>query len=341
MLGYHQSFLTIYVAVCLSQVTVFNPAVDAGQPAVKFDVPALIAAREIQSESHPSPSESVKTIEVVVSVSSEIRSQDRGHLQEFRFDVFWNRNPFPIYDYGPKTQTTSVIVGPISVEKTNEKNASIGLNLSGGYQEITKAGASSELGNRTSTKTRYDEIPQHEVLVASGTTRRGSGAFFRFHRSRAETLEGGRQLVVAFEVPQSWRAGVLQVDCRASGSRKVLAWNEAFDVERAFVLPIYLEGDEPARQAAMEFIRSEQRLRSDWSDYRNTASTPRPTALHWLTSTGPTRSDSSRLPDDWLHYLIQSDDEILDRYRGQLSEGVNLAAEKFVQARRELLKMSR
>ncbi len=243
-------------------------ACSGGEPEIVFDVPALVGVRVVELDEHPPRSPSQKTIEVVIPVSTESRSSDRNRVEEYRFDVFWNRNIYPICDYGPRTQTVSEIEGLISVDKTTERNSSLGLTLGSSYQSMLTGSGTAEIGSRNGTRLHYQEIPQHELLVASGTIHRGTGAFFRFHPSRTESLEGGRDLVVAFQVPRSWRAGVLQVECQARGSRKVLAWSEDFDFSRAFVLPIYLEGDDQAREAAAEFVRSEQRLRKNWQNHR-------------------------------------------------------------------------
>jgi len=314
----------------------------ASEPAVEFDVPALLPARVIESEVAHSMSSSLHTIEVTVPVSSEVRAADRDNLKEFRFDVFWNRNGFPICDYGPKTQTTSEFVGPILYDKISEKNAVVGLNLNGGYQGLVTGISKSELAHRDSTKTHYEEIPQHEILVASGTVKRGTGAFFRFHPSRTETLEGGRNLVVAFQVPSSWRAGLLSVECRAVGSRKVLAWSESFEHSRVFIVPLYLEGDESAREAAMELARAEQRLRSDWKRFEvQSRAESSPPLQAMLIASSTRKISAANLPANWLHYLIQSDDSYLERYREKLPTDVSDAAGQFVKARKELLKMSR
>jgi hypothetical protein len=316
----------------------------ADAPSVKFDVPALASVRQLLTDSEHSITSTQKTIEVIIPVSTEIQLADRGSIAEFRFDVFWNRNVYPICDYGPRTQTFSEIDGLVSVSKTSDRNASIGLNLSGGVGTANGT-VSGDLGTKESTKRSYQEVPQHEVLVASGTIHRGTGAFFRFHPSRSETLEGGRDLVVAFQVPQHWRGGVLQIECHAQGARKVLgAWSEPFESSRSFVLPIYLEGDDQARQKATEFVRSEQRLRQRWSRHqRQEGSSSRDPIRQFQSvfAVSSSRQRSSELPDDWVHYLIQSSDVYLEKYRKHLPAEVERAANLFVAARDDLLKLSR
>jgi hypothetical protein len=312
----------------------------ADEPSVKFDVPALIAVHEIEFAEGHSPGSSQKTIELVIPVTSEIRSNDRDNVDEFRFDVFWNRNVYPLADYAPKTQTVSDIEGLISVEKSQDKNAGIGINLSSGYQDVVSGQAKLDLSQRTGSKLSYQEIPQFEVLVASGTIQRSTGAFFRFHPSKRETLEGGRDLIVAYRVPQSWRGGVITVECRAEGHRKIIgSWRDPFEESRAFVLPIYLEGDDQARKAAEDFVRSEQGLRKNWQRHVDRNS---PNTLGLLGLSGRPNPLDSNLPKNWVHYLIQSgQDDYLTRYRSNLPESVADAADRFVSARHDLFQLSR
>ena len=320
---------------------IFAPRLIADEPIVSFDVPALVGVNEIVYAEGQTPPANEKIIKVIIPVSSIVRTSDRENTEQFRFDVYWNRNVYPIVDYGPKTQTTSDIEGLISVEKSKDKNAGVGINV-GGSQELISGSAKVDLSNRSGSRMSYQEIPQHEVLVASGTIQRGTGAFFRFHPSKRDTLEGGRDLIVAYRVPQSWRGGVLKIECRAEGHRSVLgkvfgSWREGFTESRAFVLPIYLEGDDQARQAAVEFVRSEQGLRQNWM--RHQSSKPQPTGGLFAM---PSSTSASRLPEQWVHHLIQSgNDEYLTRYRRQLPESVASAAQDFVSARQGLFKFSR
>jgi hypothetical protein len=315
---------------------------DRHSEAVLFDVPALLEAREVILEDQP-VSASHKLIVVNIPVTSEISRSEQGNIHAFRFDVFWNRNPYPLCDYAPRTQTFSEIVGPIAVDKTTEKSSSFDLKLSGTYPPLASGSILTEGKNRETLNLRYSEIPKHEVLVASGTVRRGTGAFFRFHPSRAETLEGGRDLLVTFKVPQAWRGGLLQVECTAVGNRRSFAWNESFEVKRAFIVPIYLEQDDAAEQSAMDLVHREQSLRQSWQRFQTTASQAKSTAIpmNGLLSFSARSASTPVLPEDWVHALIQVSDQPLERYRDRLPLDVAEAASKFVESRASLLELSR
>ena len=332
-------------SVVLFSAGLFSETASADQPAIKFDVPALVCVSERidpklglanMPDNHPS---NEKVVEVVIPISTEVRANDRENVEEFRIDVYWNRNAYPMTDYGPRTQTTSEVEGLVSVETSDDRNAGLGFNLIGKTVGATGT-AKAELSNRQGTTKRYQVVPDHEVLVASGSVQRGTGAFFRFHPSQRETLEGGRELILAYRVPKSWKGGVLKIECRATGSRKVFgAWKDTFDESRAFLVPVHLEGDELARRAAIEFVQSEQDLRGNWMRYESTRK--KNPSLMATFATNPPLNELN-LPEDWAHHLIQSGrDEYYQKYQDRLPTSLHSPATEFVEARKALFAMSR
>lgn len=337
-----------------------NSAV-AGGPPVEFDVPAMLSAREIVAPD-TAPVSPYKTIEIVVPVTSEIRAADRKHINEFRFDISWNRKIFPVVDYGPKSQTTSNIEGLIAVEQSVDSGGSISLNANSEKLEVLSLSGKGDLSNRKNQRKSFKEIPDHQTLVASGTIKRGTGAFFRFHPSRTETLEGGRDVVIAYRVARDWQGGVLRVECRATGERKVFgSLTEPIDVSEAFIVPLHLDGDQQSLSAALDFVRAEINLQRTWRSSQ-TVARPRKqnhSAFRWplmesavegfsLAAFSHNSVPSSKtslpgqLPDQWVHRLIQSgDDRYLARYQSVLPSSVQDSAAVFVSARQKLVELSK
>ncbi len=322
-----------------------SPVNQNSTEAVLFDVPALLEARELHRENQLRlPNH--KLIVVTIPVTSEIRADDKGNVNAFRFDAYWNKNPFPISDYAPKTQTVSEIAGTIAIDKSRDDSSGFDLKVNSAWPPVAAGIGQANRSKHESTKHSYEEIPQHEILVASGTVRRGTGAFFRFHPSRSETLEGGRELTLTFRVPPSWRGGVLQVECTAIGKRRVFGWQEPFEVQRAFIVPVYIENDEEAENSAMEFVVGEQKLRQSWNQFRSqaksTSSSNHPFEHLFGTSSRSSRqSPSPTLTEDWLNSLIQTSDQPLNQVRLQLPTELEAAADRFVESRANLLKFSR
>jgi hypothetical protein len=337
------------------------PKAVAGNPPVEFDVPAMLSAREIVA-TNTAPVSPYKTVEIIVPVTSEIRAADRKHINEFRFDISWNRKIFPVVDYGPKSQTTSHIEGLISVDQSQDSGGGISLNANSDKLEVLTLNGKGDFSNKRNQRKSYKEIPEHQTLVASGTIKRGTGAFFRFHPSRTEILEGGRDVVIAYRVAREWQGGVLRVECRATGERKVFgALTEPIDVAEAFIVPLYLDGDQQALSAATEFVRTEINLKQSWRSSQTAARSTKKvhSAFRWplvesaaegfslagFSQNNERRSqtgDTGQLPDQWVHRLIQSgDDRYLARYQSALSAPVQTSAAEFVSARKNLLLLSK
>jgi hypothetical protein len=315
-----------------------NP-VAANDAVVRFDAPAKIAVRRISLDrSHEIDSSSEKVIELQLPVSSEIGMRDRGNVSSFRFDIVWSQGSYPLVDYAPKTQTVSAIDGLIDVEKNEDQVKGVGGSITGRFPEMVNGSVKADLSKRTGSTVKYQERPRQDVLVASGTTNRGCGVFFRFHPSKQTTLEGGRDLILAFRVPNTWSGGVIKLKCSVTGERRIIgSWSDSFEESCIFVIPVYLEGDDQARDAACDFVDSETRLRINWDQMKNRV-TDGPTYLHRVT-----RSEQlQNLPPQWAHRLIQSGrDEYLEKFRADLPKDLADVADQFVLARKGMFALSR
>ena len=304
--------------------------------AVKFDVPAILAVAVGPTDFAFDDGLADQFLQVVVPVSAELKVRSKHDIDTFRFDVFWNQTAYSVLDYLPRTRTISEIQGEIATETTQEYKTSLGLNLNADLQSIISGETSAEVGSTDSVKKKFRQLPDQSIHVASGTSHRGTGVFFRFHRSNQTALEGGRELMVQFQVPHDWRAGILRVNCFATGTTNIIAgWDNPFETSRTFVVPIYRQGDSQARTAALKFVSAEQRLRLAWRSYEATKTKSKPLPFStFLVSTG---SGSSKLPPQWAHLLIQTgNDEYLARYRSQLPASLLLSADDFVTARQAL-----
>lgn len=334
-------------------------------PAVTFDVPAVLPVHELVAEGI-APISRFKIIEMVIPVSAEIRSRDRGNIDEFRFDVVWNQKYFPVVDYGPRSQTASSIEGLISVDESRDSGGGISIGANGDPLELLHLNGKGDLSNRTTNRQTFHEIPQHQAVVASGTIERGTGAFFRFHPSRTETLEGGREVVIAYRVSRQWQGGIVTVKCRASGRRKKFAgFSEPIDVVRSFNVPVYLEGDMASQAIAVDVARSEFGLKKSWAatmtsangarySYGRSAGLPGTDSFQWpslddvaggafsLAAFAPVEPDSAALAQQWFDRLIDSGDErLIEKSPPALTKNVRESARQFVASRKKLQSLSR
>lgn len=306
---------------------------------VRFDVPALVAVDIVPS--FPDSAANEQLVEIVLPVSCWVDGGHRDDYQEFRFDVHWNRSVYPLVDYSPRTLMQSPVDGVVAIERRTERSLTAGVDTKSPMVPLQPAGHV-EGGLKNSETASFGEIPQHEMLVASGTIQRGTGAFFRYHHSRQYALEGGREVCLRYVLPLAWRGGILRVVCSATGQRKLFAGlTEPVKAEVAFVVPVYLRGDAEARDIAVEYVREEQRLRSLWDGHQRQVEVNR--ARTWLASFPPVaaRQTGNRLPVSWVSDLIQSPlDDQLERDRALLPAEIRMAAEDFVAARDRLAELS-
>lgn len=304
--------------------------------AVKFDVPGILAVSVDPADLASDGSSADQLLQVVIPVSTELESHSKQNIDTFRFDIFWSQTAYSVLDYLPRTKTISEIQGEIATETTLESRSSLGLNLNADFQSLISGDTSAQVGSSDSVKKKFKQLPDQSILVASGTSHRGTGVFFRFHRSSQTVLEGGRELMVQFQVPHDWRAGVLRVNCFATGTTNIIgSWEHPFESARTFVVPIYRQGDLQAKAAAIDFASAEQRLRQAWRSYE--ANKARSNPLPFSTFLVSTSGSNTRLPPQWAHLLIQTgNDEYLARYRSQLPLTLESSADDFVAARQAL-----
>jgi hypothetical protein len=226
----------------------------AGPPKVAFDVSYTVECRDATppefEESHPGR----KIVEARFEVSSLIRSGRESDVDELMYVIRSPQRRLRVFDFEPKTQMESDVAKAIEVVETDEDATSLNGGLSaqispgGGVHVAPSAGASKATKN--SLQQKYSKLPPKQLLVASGTTLREYGVFFKLKPSTQASLEGQRELVCLFVVPSDWRADYAYVDCIAR-VRNRSPWTKSPDVgSRRVLVGLYLQGDAEARGAA-------------------------------------------------------------------------------------------
>ena len=326
-----RALLFLWITFAALQRTVCGQAT-VNQP-VKFDVPIDVAADMVPIDVAERHTLAERLMQIVIPVSSEIHPQSKQSIETFRFDIFWGQTAYTVKDYFPQTQTYSAIQGDIATETAHETKSDFGLNLNANLESLLRGEATAETGASDSVKKKFKQLPDQSILVASGTSHRGTGVFFRFHHSSQTSLEGGRDLMVTFQVPQDWRAGVLRVNCFAVGTTNTFGgWENPYEVSRTFVVPVYRRGDQQAKAAAVKLAGAEQRLRRAWRGYQATKPPAKP--LIFSTFLVSTSNSPRKLPSQWAHLLIQTgNDDYLEKYRSQLPAELEATADNFVAAR--------
>jgi hypothetical protein len=305
---------------------------------VMFDAPTTIAARDVTTDEHRLAYPSSRLIEVKIQISSLVRRGFEKDLQElfYRFDY-----PVPgieIVDYLPKTTLTSDVVGNIGMEKRSEDCNTLGLTLSGAMSPLAGT-LNGGITDKDSESVRYEMLPPLETVAASGTLNRRTSVYFKLKPTPRISLEGDKEFVVVVRVPASWRGDYVYWGCQAMGTRR--SATPPFEASgpvnrRQFLMGIYLEGDEEARQLAEQFATMERQLRlAAVRHEKQITKQSLPTMVHkvgaWLTVTSP------RIPEDWLeHVLIASPNTPPSSFAPRLPVAVRQAAQNYVHAKQQL-----
>jgi hypothetical protein len=299
----------------------------AEPPRVHFDMPFAIACRDVSSPEFLAMNPGQKLIEARFEISSLLVAGQERDLSEYFIRIESPQRTLAVVDYLPKTLHESRHAKPISVQDTNEKNASIGINLAGQYEMITGAGINAGLGSKHVSCVKSELLPPLETVAASGTLLRGSAVFFKLKSSPRNLLEGAREYALVLRVPAEWRADYVHVRCQAAGALRafVSSLNQQVTCgKRDFLVSLYLEGDIVARATAEEFARREAQLRT-------------------IAVTSHKSSSAKRRPADpevWLPRVLYGPVPEAAAIPRELPASVEQAVETFSQARAELRRLS-
>ena len=246
-------------------------------PRVHFDMPFVVACRDVSSPEFLAANAGDKLIEARFDISSLLVAGEERDLTEYLIRIESPQRSLAVVDYLPKTLHESRHAKPISVQETDESSAQIGINIAGQYEFLTGTGLNAGLGKKHISCVKQELLPPLETVAASGTLLRGSAVFFKLKASSRQLLEGAREYSLILRVPAEWRADYVHVYCRAQGLER--SFIGSFDQHvtcgnRDFVVALHLEGDVAARATADAFARRQAQLRSNNRGQRQSGSAP-------------------------------------------------------------------
>jgi hypothetical protein len=327
------------IAFCCS-----NAAALAEPPRVSFDLASIAACRDVTSESFMRENPDERLLELKLEISAILHQGEDGDLTEFLYRFESRCPPLRVVDYSPKTSLATDIVGNVGVEKKKESSSSLGVNGNGGFQQYVKGSISgtAAIGSKSNALVRYDVLPPLDPLSTSGTLGRGTGVYFKLKASKRTALEGAKQFVAVLRAPANWRAGLLQIHCRAEGvHRGVLSsLDETFvcGVNR-HMLAMYLEGDEQAKALAREYAEAERSLRQVAGGAERAIKRRRfPSVAHRVGAIF--ELVDPKFPEDWMQQMVfveqASSSNGVSRH---LPPQVREAAQRYLQAKLALTEM--
>ncbi len=312
----------------------------AESPRVSFDVNSIVACEDITTIEFATQNPDERLLKMEMDVSPILHRGDGAELKEFVYRLEALSPDFRVVDYSPKTSLESNVVGNVGVEDKKEVSKSLGINGSGSIKEVIngQASATASVGTKTHSTLRYELLPSMDTVLTSGTVSRGSGVYFKLKGNSRTALEGAKRFMVVFRAPLRWRAGLFQVSCRATGVRRgvVSSLNERIVCgENRHMVAMYVGGDDGAKSAARRYANAESHLRAI---VKSEALAIRRKSLPSVAHRVGAALDlmDRRIPTDWLDQVLFGRRDSLGSLHRHLPSQVRNAADRFLEARREL-----
>jgi hypothetical protein len=323
--------------LCLLAALIASASCPSPLWAARFDAVGVIACRDVTGDEFAAANPSERLLEARFQITA-IPDDDRVERMQYTYRLINPSGSVRIVDYDPRTSQSTSLTGPVSVETKRETNQSLGVSVSGSFESLLRGTAGSDLGAKNASNIRYELKPPMDVTLVAGTIQRGSGLYFKLFPSADMPWEGSHEFTVVLRVGAAWRGDVMYVACEAHEDRRgrLIARGEA-----RFVVGLYAEGDDEARDRAEQLVIAEAALRRGVA--RNRREIERraiPTVLHRVGAMLDVYQPP--IPDAWLDRLIHGptrldEHEFVDHLPGE----VRRLAERYGHAKRRVYELSR
>jgi len=231
-------------------------------PPISFDVAHLVTAEDIASPEFREARPGFKLVKIELLVSTMVDSKAADDVLETMFVVETTSPQAMVEDFAPQTTLQSPYAGNISKEERTEYDLSA--RVTGKQLVIPELSADGVVSaNRKTSETEKVEIlPELSVVAASGTIDRGRGVYFRFSRSKQNSLEGTTGLSLILAVPEHWKADILTLRCTARLKSSLVPGTPASSKETDptnFNIAVFELGNRAAAHAASQYVAAESR----------------------------------------------------------------------------------
>jgi hypothetical protein len=307
---------------------------------VHFDVPQVVACRPASTTSWSGESNQQQLVEAAFDVSALLRFGRESDVQQLLFVIESPTGSLRVADYFPKTELRSLYVGQIERSRQQEASDSAGLNASFAPSEYLNAQASASQAGKVSESIRYQTAAPLELLASSGTASRGTAVYFKFRSTPQSTLDGSHRVRVRFAAPSGWRADYVYLRC-AAYSRSSAPSQGAICGSSDFLVPLYRDGDDVAREAAERLAAAELALRQLARQFRGELQRSTGSSFTERFVMSLRGDDKQPLPETWLSQVLSSDPQQREfSFQERLPEPLERAVTEFTSARWQLVAMS-
>lgn len=237
--------------------TVFITPVAAAEPVVAFDVGyAASAVPYWNSEAaRLLPGESAFQARVIVS--TRLVHGVEADLSELTFAMVSHDTSIRIVDWSPHTSYAEDVSGQIDIvlRKKHEQSHAFGAEAGApfflsGLPGSAAGSAHLDGSEESTTEGRFSKLPPKDWIIASGTTQRARGVFFKMRPHSQATLEGSHVLTITFAAPSEWKASPFEMRCVAASKRNDKSLAQVCGLEKAYV-GVYLANDAAAYQQSI------------------------------------------------------------------------------------------
>ncbi|MBI3837864.1 MAG: hypothetical protein HY288_08025 [Planctomycetia bacterium] len=189
---------------------------------VVFDLPDTIECREVTPEEFIAAYPNLKVIEAKFRITARVIDGDSSDIVDFLYVLTSADKTMRVHDYLPNTTLESIVADDrIEIADAAEKSKATGVESHVVYKPFALGGTYNQ-GSKKSESTHYKQIAARDLVLASGTTNREHGVFFRLRPSRTASLEGAKEFTFLATVPKSWRGDLCTISCSARAKKSSL-----------------------------------------------------------------------------------------------------------------------
>jgi len=270
---------------------------------VAFDVNELAPARESNSIGVMSQLPNSRMVDVQLDVSALFTPGDAAVISEYTVRIVSRHADVQVADYSPRTELQSDIFGTMQISQEGDRVREAAIRGAGAYPGVGSAQAYAYYHDNSHETVHFARKPSLELLNAAGTLERRRGVYFKVRQSSQTTLEGARPFRIVFEVPNSWRADLLDVTIEAAGLENANSKRSRILSTQQFVVAVYQEYDEHAANAATRYVRQQKNLKQFAKTYAKAIEQRSyPTPIHKLGAKLDIYEPS--IPQQWLETLV-------------------------------------
>ena len=226
---------------------------------IAFDLPPAIECREVTPPDFHAAHPTLKVVEGKLRISARVVEGNESQIVDFLYVIDGPTRSMRFQDYLPNTMLESAVADDqVEICDASENAKALGLDAHVAYKLFALGGTHNQSSKKSETS-HYKQIAAKELVLASGTTNREHGVFFRLRPSRAASLEGAKEFTFLATVPATWRGDVCDISCAARTEKSSLFSSSVVPGgEVRATVPLFLSGDAEAAEVARDFRQAQE-----------------------------------------------------------------------------------